>query len=563
MAVEPDAGVARTQNSPPALSAEQFRQRLSLALDVAVQDSHELSLLCADIDRLRTINTEAGATVGDALLRALGEAFIAALGRRGGECILGRHANGRILGVLPACRAQEAQEVANTVRETFEASSLARQHVATCSVGVVTHAPHRPAKPQRALRLYVGSRGAAQRHARSAEDLAARLTVLCEEALQRAKRLGRNQVAELLPAILLVGNVPLLRKATRGLLSRIDVLVRTCERPDDLASSMRREVPSVLVMDLLGPRLLLDTIAELRRTPAHASMEVVLVTEKGPGASYEAKAARIPGAALVMGPVRTLPRLLEAVSAALGIKPRFHVRADTQIPITLQPAEGGPPISGTLLNVSETGAKARLQEGVTIGDVVTLSGRLDSEEFALAGSVIRVHDGPQGPEVGLKFDEPAATPSSTPADLVRRARHAPPSKAPKPPKGRKGPDIEPGRLYGRWDVPPALRLKVRVRPRHSRATSYLRIQNLSEGGFLAVTAAKVNPVVKHGEQVDALILGAGVSIPCTAEVVRKEQEDVELGWALAFKFLNLTRVARTSLSRTLYRLNGSKARAAT
>jgi c-di-GMP-binding flagellar brake protein YcgR len=253
-----------------------------------------------------------------------------------------------------------------------------------------------------------------------------------------------------------------------------------------------------------------------------------------------------------------LPRLVEAVAAALGIKQRRHLRIDAQVPVTathLQAASpGAQALTGTLANVSESGAKLSLPGPIAVGEHVALSWVLRGREIDAKGTVIRTYRTPAAKwEIGVRFDE---LPSEQ-VELIAQFVSGEIDSAPAEP-GASGDllteeesERESVRVFPRQKLPKALRLKVRLRPREGRRVSYLRVEDLSEGGFLGVAAPKFEPPLSVGEKVEALIFGPGVSVECTAEVVRRERTR-QGPWSVGMRFLHLNRVARGELSKALF-----------
>ena len=509
------------------LSLPVFQERLREMLLAAGTESVPVGLICADLDDLRQMNEAEGLPAGDEAIRCLSTEIGKALHGHP-DAVISRYSGGRVIAAIPKFGQTDSLIAADRIRIAY-ANAQGGKH--SVSLGVVSFPRH----------------GSDATH----------LVTLSEDAVQRAKRLGRNQVAECLPVLLVVGGLPVLRQASHGLLSRLDLTLRYYDEPAVLVEAIHRERPAVLVMNLLGSRQALDEVAALHRLPDHARMQIVLVTNKGPDAKYEARASRIPGSALVMGPVRLLPRMIEAVATALGIKQRRHLRAGAQIPVVVtrlrNRGETGFAMTGSLINLSESGAKIALQHPLAPGDAVALAFGLGDHDVKVRGRTIRVQRSPDGTlEVGIEFEDLRSEDVDVIAAFVREERPA--EKRPLEFFERPGSEEDGAvRLFERQHLGKATRLKVRLKPVGTKATSYLRVADLSEGGLLAV-CDRFTPPFQAGTHLEAFIFGGGISLHCTCDVVHKERANSDdQSWHLGVRFLHLNRAARGELAKALFK----------
>jgi diguanylate cyclase (GGDEF)-like protein len=144
------------------------RHGLDLAFAGALHDpSRPLSVAMCDIDRFKDVNDRDGHATGDLVLKRVALVLTSVL--RAGDSVV-RYGGEEFLLVLPGIEATKAARVAERARATIETEPLAAlgsTHPVTISLGV------------------------AERHgAEVREQLIAR----ADEALYRAKRMGRNQV---------------------------------------------------------------------------------------------------------------------------------------------------------------------------------------------------------------------------------------------------------------------------------------------------------------------------------------------------------------------------------
>jgi len=131
-----------------------------------------LSLLLVEIDHFKPYNTAYGARQGDACLQRVAASFGTSVGRAGD--LAARWGGEKFVVLLPETSADGAATVAENLRARVEALGIphetSRRKVVTISIGYATSAPA------------------------SAEASPHTLVTAADEALQRAKRGGRNRV---------------------------------------------------------------------------------------------------------------------------------------------------------------------------------------------------------------------------------------------------------------------------------------------------------------------------------------------------------------------------------
>jgi diguanylate cyclase (GGDEF)-like protein len=149
----------------------------------AAREGLPLSVVLADVDRFKALNDQLGHPAGDACLIALGET-LACAARRAGDFVA-RFGGEEFAVVLPATGAAGARATAEQQRAAVEERALPHPDGGgvTASFGVAT------ARPAAA--------------ADAAAGIAA-LLAAADAALYRAKRAGRNRVADAAPQLLSV-----------------------------------------------------------------------------------------------------------------------------------------------------------------------------------------------------------------------------------------------------------------------------------------------------------------------------------------------------------------------
>lgn len=170
---------------------------------------HPYSLLFFDGDRFKRVNDTYGHSIGDVVLRELGERAKSVL--RAGDTI-GRYGGEEFLVLLPETDGQEARHVAERLRNAVAASPLAMQEVeggvaVTVSIGLASY-------PNDGV---------------NASEIQER----ADQAMYWSKRLGRNQVRTAEEAIRSERDATL-KAATAHALERQELMVHDKDSPERL-----------------------------------------------------------------------------------------------------------------------------------------------------------------------------------------------------------------------------------------------------------------------------------------------------------------------------------------
>lgn len=149
-----------------------FRDAATAELSRAQRAQEPISVVMLDVDHFKRVNDQHGHAAGDALLAAVGAALRAEVR---GHDVVGRYGGEEFVALLTGASAATARQVAERLRETVAASTVAIGEVtigATATLGVATWSPD----------------GAAAR-----PDLDA-LVARADAAMYRGKQAGRDRV---------------------------------------------------------------------------------------------------------------------------------------------------------------------------------------------------------------------------------------------------------------------------------------------------------------------------------------------------------------------------------
>ncbi|WP_298626197.1 diguanylate cyclase [uncultured Legionella sp.] len=149
------------------LNHSSILNQLELQLAKARQDNLELSFIMIDIDHFKKINDRFGHPVGDLVIKKLATIF---LSRIRSQDNIGRYGGEEFALVLPGAKAEDAKAIADNLRELFSEycfKSENNEFSVTFSVGIS---------------CFDGS------------NTAARIIEQADQALYKAKQLGRNRV---------------------------------------------------------------------------------------------------------------------------------------------------------------------------------------------------------------------------------------------------------------------------------------------------------------------------------------------------------------------------------
>lgn len=140
-------------------------ERLAGFIEACTQDSANLAVAMLDVDHFKAVNDSLGHSVGDDVLRRIGQVMQVSYS---GAAVVGRYGGEEFMALLPGATEAEAARETEGVRAAIETQSWReRTLVVTVSVGVASYVPG---------------------------DDADRIIQRADRALYRAKREGRNRV---------------------------------------------------------------------------------------------------------------------------------------------------------------------------------------------------------------------------------------------------------------------------------------------------------------------------------------------------------------------------------
>jgi len=148
-----------------------FDEMLELEWKRALRTDSELSLLVIDVDCFKSFNDTYGHVQGDDALRRIGHTLAQAIQRAGD--VVARYGGEEFVALLPATSAATAGTIGETIRQSIIALDV----------------PHLSSPAASTLSVSVGVASRAKAMTTSSE-----LLVAADDALYRAKRLGRNRV---------------------------------------------------------------------------------------------------------------------------------------------------------------------------------------------------------------------------------------------------------------------------------------------------------------------------------------------------------------------------------
>lgn len=162
-----------------------FEQMFKLEWRRAARDSEPLALLMVDVDQFKLFNDEYGHDAGDRCLQTIARC-LRSVAQRASD-IVARHGGEEFVVLLPTTTLQDAMRVAEQLRESVEKKQLGHSSIndgVTISIGVSCCTPSVIRDETEA-----GSQG-------NGVVFPAMLLRAADAALYRAKRNGRNQVAQ-------------------------------------------------------------------------------------------------------------------------------------------------------------------------------------------------------------------------------------------------------------------------------------------------------------------------------------------------------------------------------
>lgn len=113
-----------------------FQERLERETRLADRNSHEVSLIMLDVDRLKQINDTYGHQSGDVALRHVSSTIKTCVRE---VDIPARYGGEEFVVILPQCDRESALQVAERLRRSIASTSLERLGQVTASIGVATY----------------------------------------------------------------------------------------------------------------------------------------------------------------------------------------------------------------------------------------------------------------------------------------------------------------------------------------------------------------------------------------------------------------------------------------
>jgi len=166
--------LARVDRLTGLANRRHLEDQLARLISGSYRHAQALGVLMIDIDLFKAVNDSYGHAAGDEVLRVLGKQMASTLR---GDDILGRWGGEEFLALLPNTEPASAVAVAERLRCAVSQASIeladGRSFVVTVSVGCASTTTGAPADE---------------------------LLAIADEALYRAKRLGRNRVSSSLPS---------------------------------------------------------------------------------------------------------------------------------------------------------------------------------------------------------------------------------------------------------------------------------------------------------------------------------------------------------------------------
>jgi hypothetical protein len=197
-----------------------------------------------------------------------------------------------------------------------------------------------------------------------------------------------------MPSVLICAPDPLTDELLGTLIGRDDVQRRLANRFQEAIVMAVADRPDLVVVDSVFSQS--DRLVEdLRLEASTASVSIVVIARDGDGA----REGRYAGANAVLRPPAG-PEWDERLSPLLLVPTRRAQRLSVELPF--QATTSGPPMRGTVLNVSETGALVETDAAPALHSEIAFEIRLrDRSEPVLGhGQVVR-HAGPH--RSGVRF----------------------------------------------------------------------------------------------------------------------------------------------------------------
>ena|ERR1051326_4515093 len=115
------------------------------------------------------------------------------------------------------------------------------------------------------------------------------------------------------------------------------------------------------------------------------------------------------------------------------------------------------------------------------------------------------------------------------------------------------------RRFPRIKIPPAFRVKAKIRLMGEKETHYFQVDNLSMGGANLLSKKGVDFVAKPGDTLEIMIYGGGLSLRCVARFVQ-ETRLKELCSQMGIEIIGIDDKSRGILSSFLQQLDQNAVR---
>ena len=335
--------------------------------------------------------------------------------------------------------------------------------------------------------------------------------------------------------LLLIQPVPRLLASAQALATRRPIEIRTAHQCDQVPALLEGNAYDLIIAPLTLPVILARQVRSYLATHTQASTKVVLYQPKPESSAALARAATIPGAKLICGKARMIPRVIEELASATGVQPRVHVSPQVSATARITLSGSSEPMEVILENISTGGAKIQASFEPEIEETVFLEATLPGgEQIRTRAMVVRCYSDAKSDRwhIGLSFLH-----EMSPEALA--------------PLGKESDSPELFRLHHRVRPPPLLSVKLRINPRKGTSRHYLKVIDVSESGVRAFSQRRLSFSV--GTEFDALLLWEGASLSTRCSLVRSDAppKEASVGYEYAFRFTEIPRIARAGLRRLL------------
>ena len=115
------------------------------------------------------------------------------------------------------------------------------------------------------------------------------------------------------------------------------------------------------------------------------------------------------------------------------------------------------------------------------------------------------------------------------------------------------------RRFPRFKIPPAFKVKAKIRLMGEKETHYFQVDNLSMGGANLLSKKGVDFIAKPGDTLEIMIYGGGLSLRCVARFVQ-ETRLKNLCSQMGLEIVGIDDKSRSVLSNFLHQLSENPVR---